>query len=67
VTLTGNVPLGAGSIGFGYGRRAATASAMGDDAKQSQLGYRHDLSKRTSISLVWNKLDRAGGNTNDIK
>jgi predicted porin len=67
--LTANIPLGAGSIGVGYGRRAATASAsttFADDAKQHFVGYRHDLSKRTHVQLVHNKLNRTGS-ANDIK
>ena len=61
-TVIANVPVGPGSIGLGYGRKAASAStnlrAGGDDAKQMFVGYRYDLSKRTSVQAVYNKLSR---------
>lgn len=57
VTVT--VPVGAGSIAAGYGVRAAKLSAAGDDVKQTFVGYKYNLSKRTNVSLVWNKIDRA--------
>jgi len=61
-SLTANVPMGPGSIGLGYGRKAASAAtnlrAGGDDAKQMFVGYRYDLSKRTNVQAVYNKLSR---------
>ena len=60
--LIANVPVGPGSIGMGYGRKAASAStnlrAGGDDAKQMFVGYRYDLSKRTNVQAVYNKVSR---------
>ena len=70
--ITANVPMGAGSFGLGYGKRSASTAAniasfvTHDDAKQAFVGYRHDLSKRTHVQLVYNKLDRTGS-ANDIK
>ncbi len=72
IALTANVPLGAGSIGLGYGKKSSTAAGDtrvgGDNVKQMFVGYRHDLSKRTHAQVVYNKLDRQGATTtNDIK
>jgi len=71
LSVTANAPISANqSIGFGYGKRAATASTdtrFGDDVKQTFVGYRHELSKRTNVQAVWNKIDRQGGTkTNDL-
>ena len=52
-SFTVNVPMGQGSIGAGYGNRTNTAVSdlqFGDGVKQSFIGYRYDLSKRTSFS-----------------
>jgi predicted porin len=70
--LTANIPLGAGSIGLGYGKKSASEATNersgGDNAKQMFVGYRHDLSKRTHVQVVYNKLNRqAATTTNDIK
>ncbi len=68
--ITANIPMGAGSIGLAYGKRSAsasTATSFGDDVKHTSLGYRYDLSKRTNVAVIWNKLDRSGGTTTDIK
>jgi len=68
--LTANIPLGAGSIGLGYGTRGASANtevAFGDEVKQTFVGYRYDLSKRTNVSLYTNKINRQGATTtNDV-
>jgi hypothetical protein len=68
--ITANIPMGAGSFGLGYGKRGASASTHasfgGDDVKQSFIGYRHDLSKRTNVQLVWNNINRSGSAT-DVK
>ena len=65
--FTANVPMGANSIGFGYGRRVASdsshASYAGDDVKQTFIGYRHNLSKRTHVQAIYNNIDRAGTTT----
>jgi len=69
LAVTANVPMGAGSIGVMYGKRSDKAVAdtrFNDNAKQLAVGYRYDLSKRTAISLVYNKLDRSTS-ANDIK
>jgi hypothetical protein len=71
LSVTANAPISANqSIGFGYGKRAATASTdtrFGDDVKQTFVGYRHELSKRTNVQAVWNKIDRQGATrTNDL-
>jgi predicted porin len=69
MALTANIPMGAGSIGVQYGKRSDKAVAdtrFNDNAKQLAVGYRYDLSKRTAVSLVYNKLDRATA-ANDIK
>ena len=62
--FTANVPMGANSIGFGYGRRVASdsshASYAGDDVKQTFIGYRHNLSKRTNIQAIYNNIDKSG-------
>jgi predicted porin len=58
--LTAVVPMGAGSISGGYGLRGSKLSVAGDDVKQSFIGYKYNLSKRTNVSLVYNKIDRAG-------
>jgi predicted porin len=63
--VTANVPLSAaGSVGLGYGKKSAStadhAAVAGDDVKQQFIGYRHDLSKRTNVQVVYNKIDRAG-------
>jgi len=68
--LTANIPMGAGSIGLGYGKRGASATtevAFGDEVKQMFVGYRHDLSKRTNVSVYSNKINRQGATTtNDV-
>ncbi len=65
--LTASIPLGAGSIGLGFGKRSAsTNAAFGDDVKQTFVGYRYDLSKRTNVQFAWNKIDRTGTAT-DVK
>lgn len=68
--ITANIPMGAGSIGLGYGKRIASdsthASFAGDDVKQMFAGYRYDLSKRTNVQLAWNNINRAGTAT-DVK
>jgi len=68
--LTANFPMGAGSIGLGYGKRGASGTgevAFGDEVKQTFVGYRHDLSKRTNVSLYTNKINRQGATTtNDV-
>jgi predicted porin len=58
--LTIAAPMGAGILSAGYGSRKATASAIGDDVKQTHFGYRYNLSKRTHLNLISNKIDRAG-------
>jgi len=68
--ITANIPMGAGSIGLGYGKRGASATtevAFGDEVKQTFVGYRHNLSKRTNVSLYTNKINRQGATTtNDV-
>jgi len=67
--ITANVPLGASSIGFGYGKRSNTAVSdvqFGDGVKQMHVGYRYDLSKRTNVQVVHARIDRQGTAT-DIK
>jgi len=68
--ITANVPMGAGAFGLGYGRRTAATSQFsanfGDNVKQSFFGYKHNLSKRTAISAVYNQIDRTG-TTTDLK
>jgi len=61
--VTAAVPMGAGQIGAGFGKRKASASTdtnYGDDVKQNFIGYRYNMSKRTNVSVVYNKIDRAG-------
>ncbi len=67
--LTLSVPMGAGSIGAGWGKRGVSAATnFGDNVKQTFLGYRYNLSKRTNVQLVWNKIDRNGaGTTKDVR
>jgi len=67
--FTASVPMGAGAFGLAYGRRTASAQTgvtFGDDVKQTTFGYKHNLSKRTAVSAVYNQLDRNGTAT-DIK
>jgi predicted porin len=62
-TVTVGIPMGSGQIGAGYGKRSASASTeaqFGDDVKQTFVGYRYNLSKRTNVQFVTNKIDRAG-------
>ena len=73
MSITANAPItSAGSIAFGYGKRSASASTdtrFGDDVKQTFIGYRHELSKRTNIQLTVNKLNRnvsTGASTSDL-
>jgi len=63
LAITVAAPVGAGIVSAGYGKRSATASAAGDNVKQSFVGYRHNLSKRTAISLVYNSINREGATT----
>ena len=67
--LTLSVPMGAGSIGAGWGKRGVSAATnFGDNVKQTFVGYRYNLSKRTNVQLVWNKIDREGATTTaDVK
>ncbi len=71
--LTASVPFGPGNFALGYGKRSASASAstsFGDDVKQVFAGYKYNLSKRTNLQLVYNKIDRnasTGAKTTDIK
>jgi predicted porin len=66
--ITANVPVGAGAFGLGYGRRTASTNAnFGDNVKQSYFGYKHNLSKRTHISAVYNQIDRNGTVNTDVK
>jgi predicted porin len=59
--LTIAAPMGAGILSAGYGSRKASASTgFGDDVKQTHAGYRYNLSKRTHLNLIWNKIDRTG-------
>lgn len=67
--VTVAAPVGAGLVSAGWGKRAASASTdtnYGDDVKQNFVGYRYNLSKRTNVSLIWNKIDRTG-TTTDVK
>ena len=57
--VTAMFPVGPGNLSAGMGKRAAAASAVGDEVKQTFVGYKYMFSKRTSISAVYNKLDRA--------
>jgi len=61
--FTVNVPFGATSIGAGYGNRTNTAVTdlqFGDGVKNTFVGLRHDLSKRTHVQAVYAKIDRQG-------
>jgi predicted porin len=63
IAVTAAAPIGAGILSAGYGKRSAAAStndAFGDDVKQTFVGYRHNLSKRTNLSLYTNKINRTG-------
>jgi len=63
MALTAAAPIGAGIVSLGYGKRSASASsavAFGDDVKQTHVGYRYNLSKRTNLNLISNKINRAG-------
>ena len=67
--VTAAAPLGAGLVSAGFGKRKASASTdvnYGDDVDQQFVGYRYNLSKRTNVSLIWNKIDRTGTAT-DVK
>ena len=72
-TLTVSAPLAGGVVALHYGKRAASASTdtrFGDDMKQTAIGYRYNLSKRTSVSAVHNTIDRnasTGATANDVK
>lgn len=60
--ITANIPMGPGAFGLGYGRRSATDStstSFGDNVKQKVIGYKYPLSKRTSISAVYNDINRS--------
>ncbi len=71
--LTASVPFGPGNFALGYGKRSASASvseSFGDDVKQVFAGYKYNLSKRTNLQLVYNKINRnasTGAKTTDIK
>jgi general bacterial porin, GBP family len=68
VAVTAAAPIGAGILSAGFGKRSASASTsatFGDDVKQTFVGYRYNLSKRTNVSLVSNKLNRTGS-ANDL-
>ena len=68
--ITANVPMGSGAFGFGYGRRTAavqTSTSFGDEVKQTYFGYKHNLSKRTSISATYNTIDRSAASGTDLK
>jgi len=64
-------PLGNGNLSGGFGKRKASATTelqFGDEVKQTFIGYKYNLSKRTHVSAVWNKIDRQGATTtNDLK
>lgn len=64
-------PLGNGNLSGGIGKRKASATTelqFGDEVKQTFIGYKYNLSKRTHVSAVWNKIDRQGATTtNDLK
>jgi predicted porin len=66
--ITVAAPMGAGILSAGYGSRKASAAAgIGDDVKQTHVGYRYNLSKRTHLNLIWNNIDRQGSTkTNDV-
>ncbi len=71
--VTAAAPVGPGSLGLGYGKRGQSASVstnFADDVKQMFVGYRYDLSKRTNLQVVYNKIDHnrsTGAKTTDIK
>jgi predicted porin len=56
--LTAIVPVGAGSFSGGYGVRSNESSTAGDGVTQTFVGYKHNLSKRTAVSFVYNKINR---------
>jgi predicted porin len=58
--FTVSAPLGSGVAAAGFGKRSAETSAVGDDVKQTFVGYKYMFSKRTAVSAVYNKIDRAG-------
>jgi hypothetical protein len=61
--VTVNVPFGATSIGLGYGLRSNTATTdlhFGDGVKNTFVGVRHDLSKRTHLQAYWANVNRQG-------
>jgi len=58
--FTASAPLGAGVLAAGFGKRSAEGSVVGDDVKQTFVGYKYLFSKRTAVSAVYNKIDRAG-------
>jgi predicted porin len=58
-TLTFSAPLGSGVLAGGFGKRSAEGSSVGDDVKQTFIGYKYMFSKRTAVSAVYNKIDRA--------
>jgi predicted porin len=54
--------MGPGAFGLGYGRRVAaaqTGTTFGDDVKQTFIGYKYNLSKRTVVYFQ-NKVTDAG-------
>jgi len=66
ILVTAQVPMGNGWWGLGYGRRVASGStntSFGDDVKQTTVGYRYNLSKRTHLSAVYNMIDRSISNS----
>jgi len=68
--ITANIPMGSGAFGLGYGRRVASEStntSFGDDVKQTFIGYKYNLSKRTSISATYNSIDRSAASGTDLK
>jgi len=66
--ITANIPMGSGAFGLGYGRRVASESTVfGDDVKQTFIGYKYNLSKRTSISATYNSIDRSAASGTDLK
>ncbi|WP_416546699.1 porin [Limnohabitans sp. DCL3] len=69
MALTVAAPIGAGIVSAGFGKRSASGSLneyFGDDVKQTFVGYRHNLSKRTAISLISNKIDRSATSGADL-
>ena len=69
MALTAAARMGAGLVSVGYGKRSASASthtSFGDDVKQVFAGYKYNLSKRTNLQLVYNKIDRRANNTTDL-